>query len=61
MNEVYNWLKDWQEGGNWYIYSHAGVWHISLSPDISYSINDAGLRNQIKELLEAAERGSINE
>ena len=60
MNDAYDWLKQWYESGFlWHEDSHNGVWSLSMSNAKRFYEQD-GFRDQVKYLLEAAERGFLS-
>ena len=57
-NEAYLWLKKWvDEGGYWFDISNAGVWRLGLINTRSNSYDGVGFRDQMKEIIEAANIG----
>jgi hypothetical protein len=59
-NKAYELLKDWVNdgGGYWYHDTSADVWYLNLRYAArSYSPNDAGFREDVKQLLADAEAG----
>ena len=62
MNEAYKILKKLSKfAGNWHHYSNAEVWNLYVNSERKTSEYSVELRKSLKELLEAAERGGINE
>ena len=59
-NEAYKWLKEWVKSGEWSIEASGdGVCHLCLN--LSRSHVSVEFRKHMTEVIEAAERGGINE
>ena len=56
-NEAYEWLKKWVDEGTWLYGEGAGVWGLHLSQPTHGSMGFIEFRNNMKKLLDSAERG----
>ena len=59
MNKFYNWLKNWLEEDSYWVYKPRQHVLFYLARDISKDVGE--VRENMRRLLEAAERGGINE
>lgn len=61
-NQAYKWLTEWVEsGGIWLSGSSDGVLDLCLFVARSYSGDSVGFRDEMRKLLNAAEKGWANE
>lgn len=61
-NEAHEWLREWvTKGGIWNFEEFGDLWYISLVGNRSESMDFVKFRDDMKRLLDAAERGGLNE